>query len=331
MTATLRKRISNAGGLREALDVLHSEHASGALIVKAADAEGSIAFIEARIVGAAVSPSGERGEEALEKLIELQDEPLKLRYLKFYGMHSSGKVEDMPIEQFLNRLSKSEPAALGDEDPVGARRGSASLVPCSENISAEPAAAPEPPPQQPTEPQPSTVKKPFRPKRKIPVALLTAIAALGSMSFCTIWIPAQIKSTAGGGTVEERAILRLKRSLHDTLASDGPQSSVLVPNRPRKIPSAEDAQIIAEPMNEDLRFARYLVNKGKIDEARQYYESYVRLFPNSIKPRLELVNVYLATNNRAEARIVCLRTLKKQLTSDQVGSVWQLLAQCQMD
>jgi hypothetical protein len=334
MTSSLRTKIKQADGLLDALRVLESEHASGALIVKAGDSEGSIAFIEARIVGAAVSPTGERGEEALLKLADFKNTPVKLRYSKFYGMHSSGKVADIPIVDYVDQIS--------GHDSHAAERDSQSLISPLPEPAAIPFADERSPAhsdviETPITPAPIDVVQavaptPLPPRRKVPTGPLVAVTAIALLAGATIWIPAQIKSTAGGGTVEDRAIQRLKKSLHETLASDTPQElGVLIPNRKHKPPPKPGDIIAEEPKTEDLRFARYLVNKGKIEEARQYYESYVRMFPNTIKPRLELINVYLATNHRPEARLLCLRTFKKQLTSDEIGSVWQLLGQCQTD
>lgn len=118
--------------------------------------------------------------------------------------------------------------------------------------------------------------------------------------------------------------------MQETLSNDELlKATVLVPNKtttPSVIPANNEA-----PVNDDLRFARRLVDKGYTAQAAAYYETYLKLFPNAIQPRIELANVYLATNRRADARLLCLRTFKKRLTAEEMTSVWQLLSQCQTD
>jgi len=321
MTSSLRKKISKAGGLVQALRIISDEKASGALVIKASAVEGSIAVQDGRITAAAVSPTGERGEEALQRLADI--EVVKLRYSKFY-IHSSGQVDNLSIDEYLDRLARPAPVFL------------------------PPAIKPEEPEQppvledHPVERPPVTatvttkINTPQPKKRRglgISFELGSAIVGLITLAVSTYLLPATIKSTAGGGTVEQRARQRLQQSLHMSLTQDIKIDSVILhPNRIQKpLTPSKVNRMVEEPLTEDLRFARFLIAHDKIAEAKQYYENYLKQYPKTVKPRLELINVYLVTKQPASARLLCLRTLKQQLSSDEMQTVWQLLGQCQTD
>lgn len=301
MTAvTLRKRIAASHSIVEALRILQAQDAPGALIIKTGELEGSIAIIKGHITSAVVSPTGERGEEALTKLASV--ERASLRYSKFYGMHSSGKVIDITIDDYLERLRKPASPALLPPTPEAPT-----------TVAIETATEVRPVPVRPSQ-----------------VPLATAIAAIAIFALGASILPAQIKSTAGGGTIEKLAQQRLRRTMQETLSNDELlKATVLIPNK-TATPSAVSTDSEA-PINDDLRFARQLVTRGYTAQAAAYYETYLKLFPNAIKPRIELANVYLSTNRRADARLLCLRTFKKHLTAEEMTTVWQLLSQCQTD
>jgi hypothetical protein len=157
------------------------------------------------------------------------------------------------------------------------------------------------------------------------------VSLVGILAIAAQWVPELIKSTAGGGSLEQRATKHFQQSLHRAMAADSLlETFVLRPNQykihPRK---SAVAHVGTEPMTEDLRFGRDLVEKGNAAKARAYYERYLKDFPDSIQPRLELAKVYLAVGETHAARLLCLRTLKRQLSPSEIGSVWKLLGQCQ--
>ena len=91
--------------------------------------------------------------------------------------------------------------------------------------------------------------------------------------------------------------------------------------------SVSAAEVEAVP--EDLRFARWLVSRGKLKSAIPYYEACQHQDPDKIPLRMELIKVYIAAKESHKARLLCIRTLKKHLNSADIGMVWQQLSQCQ--
>jgi hypothetical protein len=314
MTATLRKRISSTNEITVALRVIQSEQASGALIITASQGEASLSLRNGRITAAAVSPTGERGQEALDKVRTLQ--PVKLRYLK-YAAHSSGRIADLPIEDFLVRL-EAPPVERCQQETVQA-------------------IAPKPEVEKSVVAVPMAVTPPSRPvlrsQRANPLVkeLFAMVCGIVVLAGVAKWVPNLIESTAGSGGFERLASKRLQQNFHHTIAADSLlESFVLRPNQFHEHrPISLVAHVGTEPMTEDLRFGRYLVAKGNHEKARQYFENYLRMFPFAIKPRLELANIYLATGQSHDARLLCLRTLKRQLTPAEIGDVWKILSQCQ--
>jgi hypothetical protein len=105
---------------------------------------------------------------------------------------------------------------------------------------------------------------------------------------------------------------------------------VALPTAQTEAPSAQSSGAdTSEP--EDLRMARLLVTEGKVEAALAHYEAYLQLDPNSIAVRIELINAYLATKHRRQARLLCIRTLKMQVSNSETSTLWRLLSQCQTD
>jgi hypothetical protein len=165
--------------------------------------------------------------------------------------------------------------------------------------------------------------------KRIPVKLLLYMTWIGTLAFLVYIIPASIRSAAIDPSVELNARNRLRNLIQSELSKDSPQETAeMTPSRTANV------KVIAEgkaAVPEDLRFARYLTDKGKIDSAIPYYEKVLGHDPNNISVRLELINAYIATKKPHSARVLCIRTFKKKLTPEQVGAVWQLFKQVQTD
>lgn len=175
---------------------------------------------------------------------------------------------------------------------------------------------------------PASFESPLAEKR-VPVKLLFYMTLIGTLVLLIYLIPTNIKHAAIDPSVELSAKNRLRNLIQSELSKDSPQEvAEMTPSRTANI------KVIAEGKDavpEDLRFARYLVDKGKTDAAITYYEKVLTHQPNNIAVRLELINAYIATKKPHSARVLCIKTFKKKLTPEEIGAVWQLFGQCQTD
>lgn len=165
--------------------------------------------------------------------------------------------------------------------------------------------------------------------KKIPAKALFSISFLGGLGLCLYFIPANLKDNVLAPDAEQHARARLRQMIHTALSKDSQQEAAeLAPSRTAKV---KVLGVGKAAVPEELRFARYLVDKNKIESALPYYENVLRHEPNNIEVRMELINAYIATKKMHSARVLCIKTFKKKLNSEQIGAVWQLFGQCQTD
>ncbi len=173
-------------------------------------------------------------------------------------------------------------------------------------------------------------QKPKAARKDLPVGIYLGVTILTSLAVCIVFIPQKILRTASDNDALEKARLRLNRSVHEVLSAENLQNSAelgpLVADPLEK--SAKDAAK-APFTSEDLRFGRYLVAKGNYAAAIPHYQSHLKQDPNAVKARMELIDLYLATKNYHDARALCISTLKRPLASEEIGSIWRQLSQCQ--
>jgi hypothetical protein len=147
-----------------------------------------------------------------------------------------------------------------------------------------------------------------------------------SLAVCVVVIPTRIKNSVGDFNLELQAREHLCQTIHANLSVEALQESAELAPVKRAAPP-----VACPVVNEDLRFGRVLISKGLNEAAIPYYQRYVRLDPDCIAARMELIRACIAANQKHEARVLCIGTLKKQLTSEDIGAVWQEMAQCQTD
>ncbi|HEY9791254.1 MAG TPA: tetratricopeptide repeat protein [Candidatus Obscuribacterales bacterium] len=101
MTSSLKDKIAEARDMRSALEIVSSEaELSGALKISAAGTKGAVAFARGKLVGAFVDKSGETGQAALSKLMDLSDATVK--YAKFdENQIVTAERIDVDIKQLL--------------------------------------------------------------------------------------------------------------------------------------------------------------------------------------------------------------------------------------
>jgi hypothetical protein len=380
MTAgSLRKKIGKAKGLLQALQIVESEPgASGALQIHAGASKGIVAIAKGRIMGAVVTPTGERGEEALEKLALMPK--ITVRYSKFEG--PSGQALNLPVSSVIKQLSSQNESNGRAQTSTELQTESVSQAPPGPRERTQSAASEAPqaqvqiataeaatiraaekqaevglkelklatPPVEPAsssapvapnlQPPASTASLTKADKRRvgkrIPTGALLGIGCLITLAIGLLIVPWQIKSTVEGSSGEQRAREWLKHSLDKDLSEDMPQ--VAAELDPLKIHSRQavsatvtgaSAMSMGIVGSEDLRFGRRLVSKGQLAAAIPYFESLVKQNPDKISLRLELINLYVATKDNHSARLLCIRTMKRQLTPEEMSAVWRSLSQCQ--
>lgn len=165
--------------------------------------------------------------------------------------------------------------------------------------------------------------------KRVPARALLTISFLGALTLCIYIIPTAIKDSVTDPKAELHARERLTKLIHADQERDKSQESAeLAPTKTSKVKAIAEGK---GALPEELRFARSLVEKGKIEAAIPYYEAILKLEPDQIPVRLELINAYIATKKTHSARVLCIKTFKKQLTSSEIGEVWQLFGQCQTD
>jgi len=163
-------------------------------------------------------------------------------------------------------------------------------------------------------------------KIKLSAGGLLGIACLTAIAVGIFVIPAEIRNSVNDFTVENNARARLNQVIHEDLSADYPQlTAELVPNCPVERKSKP------EPESEDLRFARVLTSKGKAELSLPYYQSYLKLDPDRIAVRLELIKACIDSNKMHTARVLCIQTLKKQLNGEESTKVWQHMSRCATD
>lgn len=164
------------------------------------------------------------------------------------------------------------------------------------------------------------------------IGALLGIICLIALAVCVAIVPSKIKTSIGGHGAEIRARARLRELIQEDLAEDTPQESMeLDPEKPKQLHTDNIVfgNKVAEPESEDLRFGRWLMSRNKTEAAIPYLQKYLQLDPDRISVRLELIDAYIKTKRMLDARLMCIRTFKKQLKDADNAAVWQRLSQCQ--
>lgn len=359
MSVNLRIKLAKASELIQALRILQDEPgASGSLRIKDGKTVGTVVFAKGRITGAALSPSGQRGETALEKLAGLKR--VNCNYSKRQKTFLTETPLDIPFEKYIAQLTTQgdsdnetfpdESSARGseveqDQNALTRLEEVKEEPPAEETVETDKISDVELPAQdkvhlpvnETTDGNRRRVRSPVSEIilalgafRHVPIAELLGILCLGALVVGIVVVPSRIKGSVGGLAAEQRARESLSQAINeDLLADDHQKSAELAPRRAPKKINTELPPGGIEILNEDLRAGRLLMSRNKPTPAIPYFESYVRVYPDNIKVRTELIDAYIANGDNHSARLLCIRTLKGNLNSEQMTTIWRHFQRCQ--
>lgn len=294
------QKLKKAKSLLEALHIIAAEHQSyGLITVRQGEIHGRFFFKAGRIQQASLVDPSLNGQDALDSFVSLKNPSFEYSLRK--TPTPGDEIDASPVQGGNEKRDEIANDATLIDLPIGDFIKQITPVAFDKDYD-----------------------------KQVPVRLLLYMSLIGTLMLCILVIPEAIRRSAvDPATTELNARNRLRILMQAELSKDSPQQEVeMAPSRTANVKFIGEGK---DAVPEDLRFARYLVDKGKVDSAIPYYEKVIGHEPNNISARLELINAYIATKKPHSARVLCIKTFKKKLSPEQVGSVWQLFGQCQTD
>jgi hypothetical protein len=150
-------------------------------------------------------------------------------------------------------------------------------------------------------------------------------------------IPGMIRASATGKTTEQLAQEQMRLAVDDEIGLDVPDSAhedsnPTVASGPQIAPGSTGGGGDDTPSsaieNDDMAFAHKLIAEGKLELAAEYMENYIAKNPDNIQARISLVQCYIAAGHRDRARLLCIQTLKRKVTSGERQTLYSLWHQC---